>query len=100
MEFTTWQDAFNGSFELGGAVMAWLNVVVLYKAKRVAGVSVSVWTFFAAWGAWNLYYYPYLDQWASFWGGIPMVAANITWVIMAVRYQRRKIVIVIRKEAR
>ena len=86
----TWQDLCNGIFEGGGSIMAWLNVAVLYRAKEVRGVSVSAFAFFAAWGVWNLYYYPHLNQWASFVGGVPLACANVAWVVLAVIYRRRK----------
>jgi hypothetical protein len=42
--------------------------------------------FFTAWGFWNLYYYPHLDQWLSFFGGLFIVAGNFSWLILMVMY--------------
>jgi hypothetical protein len=38
--------------------------------------------FFAAWGLWNLVYYPTLSAMASFIGGVALVAGNMAWVVM------------------
>lgn len=83
-------DYINGLFEVGGAILCWINVKKLLEDRRVLGVYWPVQAFFAAWGLWNLFYYPSLDQWASFAGGVFLVAGNLTWVILAIRYSRRQ----------
>jgi len=83
-------DLINGIFEIFGGVFLMLNCFKLYKDKRVQGVSISVTVFFTAWGFWNLFYYPSLDQWASFFGGVLLVAANSVWVSMAIYYGIKK----------
>ncbi len=83
-------DFVNGIFELGGGILLVQNCRLLYRDKEVKGVSVPVTAFFAAWGLWNLFYYPHLEQWASFAGGLVIVSANLVWVGMAVYYARRK----------
>lgn len=85
----TWQDAANGAFELFGAPFIFLSVVKLLREKSVRGVSWIHASYFTAWGFWNLYYYPHLDQWLSFAGGTAIVLANVTWVILLVYYGRR-----------
>ncbi|KKL45911.1 hypothetical protein LCGC14_2350840, partial [marine sediment metagenome] len=62
-------DFINGAFELLGAVAIFGHVRRVLKDKAVAGVSILSVCFFASWGLWNLYYYPSLGQWVSFWGG-------------------------------
>ncbi len=37
---------------------------------------------------WNLYYYPYLDQFLSFWVGIFVVSTNAFWIGQMVYYRR------------
>lgn len=81
-------DLINAIFEFGGGILCWLNVRALWRDRVVRGVYWPVQGFFAAWGWWNLYYYPSLGQWASFWGGIFLVAGNTVWVILALRYRR------------
>lgn len=78
-------DLINGAFELTGGVVCWLNVRRLLRDRRVQGVDWRVSAFFSAWGFWNLFYYPSLSQWASFAGGVTLVVANTTWVVLALR---------------
>ncbi len=81
-------DIVNGLYESGGGLMNMLNVFALYKDKKVSGVRILPQAFFTSWGIWNLYYYPHLNQWASFTGGILIVVANILWVALAIYYTR------------
>lgn len=84
-------DIINGCFECLGGVMCWLNVTKLWRDKEVRGVYWPVQAFFAAWGWWNLYYYPSLGQWCSFFGGVILVVGNTLWVVFAVKYSRKAI---------
>ena len=86
-----WPDLINGGFELLGAVFTWRNYLQLRRDRRVAGVYWPTTAFFAAWGLWNLVYYPALAQWASFIGGIALVAGNVAWVVLALRLHYRKV---------
>jgi len=63
-------DLINGSFELLGSFVLLTNVVKLHKDKHIAGVHWSPTLFFALWGIWNAFYYPHLEQWISFSGGL------------------------------
>ncbi len=81
-------DVINSSFELLGTFAILGHVHRLWKDKNVAGVSLWATVFFASWGFWNLYYYPHLGQWWSFWGGIGIVLANIIWISGMVYYSR------------
>lgn len=83
-------DLINALFESSAGLFLWNNVRLLYKHKKVRGVSVLSTTVFTLWGYWNLYYYPYLNQWLSFLGGILVVFANTTWVYLALRYRGQK----------
>lgn len=80
-------DLINGSFELIGGVVGWLNVYKLYKDKAVKGIYWPLSLFYLAWGLWNLGYYPYLNQPASFWGGVFMVTSCLAWLKLAVKYR-------------
>jgi hypothetical protein len=82
-------DLTNAIFEIGGGFLMWLNVKVLYESKEVKGVDWRVSAFFFFWGVWNIYYYPSLDQWLSFYAGIWLSIANLVWVSMAVYYGRK-----------
>lgn len=80
-------DAINGAFEVVGGVCIWLNVRRLAKDKRISGIDWRVTGFFWAWGIWNLFYYPSLDQWASFAGGMVICAGNFVWLGLALKYR-------------
>ena len=82
-------DLINGLFELFGGVLLWKNVAQLHKDKETKGVHWSPVMFFAAWGYWNLYYYPSLNQWLSFMAGINIVTANTIWVLQMMYYLRK-----------
>lgn len=83
-------DIINGAFELISGMAMWADVRRLYLDRQIRGVYWPLRVFFAAWGLWNLFYYPHLDQWASFVGGLFLVIANIAWVGMALRYRLKK----------
>ncbi|HET8688644.1 MAG TPA: hypothetical protein VFM18_18675 [Methanosarcina sp.] len=80
-------DLINGSFELFGGVFILNHCRVLYQDKKVAGVSILSTAFFFAWGVWNLYYYPHLEQWLSFVGGLSIASANLLWVYLLIYYK-------------
>ena len=79
-------DLVNGLFEMFGAVLTWMNAHRLYKDKHIQGVYWPVTAFFTLWGLWNLYYYPALGQWFSFVGGLVLVAGNVVWTFLAIKY--------------
>jgi hypothetical protein len=83
-------DLINGLFECFGGLLLCRNCVQLYRDKMIRGVTWPVTLFFAAWGFWNCFYYPHLDQWLSFSGGLVIVSANTVWVTMAIFYTRRE----------
>lgn len=76
-------DIINGLFELVGAGFTWRNAWQLRIDHEIRGVYWPTSLFFAAWGLWNLVYYPELGQWASFSAGVVLVAGNIAWVTQA-----------------
>ena len=80
-------DYINAAFECVGAFLSWMNVRRLISDKKVAGVHWQVVGFFAAWGYWNLFYYPSLGQWWSTAAGGLLALANTVWVVLALRYQ-------------
>ncbi|KKL71436.1 hypothetical protein LCGC14_2094960, partial [marine sediment metagenome] len=46
--------------------------------------------FFTAWGYWNMFYYPHLGQWFSFFGGFAIVFVNTVWIVLAITYTGRR----------
>lgn len=80
-------DFVNGLFELCGAGFIYLHIRQVRKDKSVKGVSIPATVFFAAWGFWNLFYYPHLGQWLSFTGGLAIVTANTVWIGLMLKYR-------------
>jgi hypothetical protein len=83
-------DTINGLFECLGGVFIALSIRRLWIDKRVHGVSLVHPIFFNAWGFWNLYFYPAVNCWWSFWGGVGVVVTNTIWVSMMIYYRGRK----------
>ncbi len=79
-------DTINGTFELLGGVAILGHCKTLLKDKMVKGVNWGSVIFFTLWGFWNIYYFPHLDQWISFYGGIFIVLMNIFWLILIFKY--------------
>lgn len=80
-------DVINGGFEFISGLFCLINVFRLLKDKIVMGVSAIPTGFFSLWGIWNLYYYPTLNQWFSFIGGIFLVSINVWWLYLVFYYE-------------
>ncbi|MDT3735535.1 MAG: hypothetical protein ROZ00_04870 [Denitratisoma sp.] len=83
---TAWPDIVNGSFEAAAGIAVINHCFALWRDKEVRGLSVASVAFFAAWGVWNLFYYPHLDQFYSFAGGVFITFANAIYVAMLVHF--------------
>jgi hypothetical protein len=83
----TWPDWINGTFELCAGLAVLNHCRVLWIAKKHEGVSILSTAFFMSWGVWNLFYYPSLDQWMSFVGGLSIVSANCLWLVLMLKYR-------------
>lgn len=81
-------DLINGFFESIGGIMIWFNVLAIMKDKEVKGINWWTVVFFTSWGYWNLWYYPYLNQWASFLGGLVIVSGNTAWIYLCMKYRK------------
>lgn len=81
-------DIINGLFELIGGCFLFLNVLRLSKDKTVKGISPLVVIFWTTWGFWNLYYYPSVNCWWSFAGGILVVSMNAAWLFLLFWYSK------------
>jgi hypothetical protein len=86
----SYPDLINGLFELSGGFFILKSIFKLNKDKKVRGIHWSQAAFFMAWGYWNLYYYPYLEQWVSFIGGIGVVTTNTFWLGQMIYYLRKE----------
>lgn len=83
-------DIINGLFELLGGFLLALNIIELIKHKELKGIHWGPTVFFTVWGLWNLYYYPSLDQWFSFLGGLVITIINTIWLLLVIYYKLRK----------
>jgi hypothetical protein len=83
-------DLINGGFELISSIMVWWNIATLYRDKEIKGVHIVPTAFFFSWGIWNLFYYPHLNQWLSFFGGCSIVLANGIWVLQMFHYGQNR----------
>lgn len=79
----------NGAFEALAAFFLLLHVIRLHRDKQVKGVSIVAVVFFTLWGLWNAsVYYPGLEQWLSWLGGLAVVSVNALYVVMLLYYSR------------
>lgn len=85
-----WQDILNGIFESLGGLFITLSCIKLHRDKKVKGVSFIHVAYFTLWGYWNIHYYPHLDQWLSFAGGLVVVLTNTIWLGMLFYYLRKE----------
>lgn len=80
-------DMTNAAFEVMGGILVLNHCRVVWKDKDVKGVSILSTALFTLWGMWNIYFYPSLGQWWSFWGGLVIFWANVLWVYLMLRYR-------------
>lgn len=85
-----WPDVVNAIFECAGGFFVALSARKTLQDKKVRGVSWMTAAFFTSWGIWNLYFYPSLEQWTSFFGGIFVCTANIVWLSALIYYTRKE----------
>lgn len=83
-------DLINGLLECGGGVFISMSIVKLHRDRLVRGVAWQASAFFTAWGFYNLYFYPHLDQWLSFLGCGLTTFANVIWFGQIIYYKRRE----------
>lgn len=81
-------DHINGCFEFIGGVLLLLNCRRMYRDKEVKGMSIWPVMFFTSWGYWNVFFYPSLEQWWSFYGGLMVAVANTLWISMILYYRK------------
>ncbi len=82
-------DIINGFFEIIACIITWLNIYKIEKDKIVKGIYWPTNLFFLIWGLWNLYYYPSLEQYFSFYMGLALAFSNIIWVYLAYKYNKK-----------
>lgn len=80
-------DHINACFELGGALLIWLNVRRLYHDKSVRVVFAPVFVFYTLWGFWNCVFYPAVGQILSFYAGLGTTFGSMARVCLARRLE-------------
>ena len=55
-------DLINSLFEISAGLLNTMNIFRIFKDKTTKGISWIPLSIFTMWGAWNLYYYPSLNQ--------------------------------------
>lgn len=78
-------DVINGMFEIGGGLAILLSIIKLMRDRQVRGFHWGQLAFYTLWGLWNTFYYPHLDQWWSFMGGMFVVYMNSLYLGMIAR---------------
>lgn len=81
-------DLINGGFEACASIFILNHCRVLWASKQANGVSLLSTAFFMVWGLWNLFYYPHLGQTFSFYAGIAVVLANLTWIFVILKIRK------------
>jgi hypothetical protein len=78
-------DLVNSFFQLGMAIIAWMNVVRLLRDRKVRGVTplTVAWPMLMGW--WNIIYFSTLGHYFSLVVGIALAAANTLWVTFWVK---------------
>jgi len=93
-------DSINACFELGGALLIWLNVRRLYRDKSVRGVFAPVFVFYTLWGFWNCVFYPAVGQMLSFYAGAGTTLGNLAWCALAWKHRGRNFRSFVARETR
>lgn len=83
-------DIINAMFHFCGGWFILLHILTLRKDKSVRGVNTLAAAFFCTWGAWNIYFYPHLEQLWSFAAGIFIFLMNAVWVGQMIYYKRKE----------
>lgn len=85
-----WADKVNGTFVTLAGFFIVLHCIRLIRDKKVRGVSVTSTCFFTLVGLWNLYFYPHINHFYSFFCGIWVVSANCLRVSLMIYYIRKE----------
>lgn len=80
-------DAINAAFEFSACLAILANCRALWAARMARGYSMVSVAFYTAWGFWSLAFLAYLGQWASFACALGIVAANMVYVTLLIRFR-------------
>lgn len=80
-------DQINGILEMAASIFILNHCRVLEKDKAVKGISILSVVFFTLYGIFNIFYYPSIAQWVSFWAGLFIVVVNFLYLWMVLKYK-------------
>lgn len=83
-------DMVNSSFVFISGALLSLNIRRIWQDKKVKGVSPWPVAFFFAWGGWDFYYYPHLDQWYSLTASVVATLFNGAWLVLWYKYRNNE----------
>ena len=85
-----WTDAVNGGYESLASLFLLINVMRLHRDKECKGVSIVSTAFFASWGYWNCFFYPYNGHLFSAIAGVLVAGMNTFWVGQMIYYRKAR----------
>ena len=80
MNISPYADKINAALELCGAFVIFLNIRKTYHDKSIRGIDWRYLAFYIGWGVWNMFYYPSLGQWWSFYAGLMIIWLDCVWL--------------------
>ena len=80
-------DIINSIFEFGALIAAVVNIIKIYKDKKVRGVYWPAWIFYGIWSLWAIFYYITVSHWFSMVMSIGAAVAILMWLIFAFIYR-------------
>ena len=80
-------DIINALFEAGAVIALAFHIRAIRRAKQFVGASIVPIAFYAAWGAWNLVYYPSLGQTWSTVAGVGVFSMNLIHLVFIAYYR-------------
>ena len=81
-------DLINGGVGIVGTLFILRSIVLLYKHKQVRGIFWPIAIFFSGASTWSGYFFYELQMVYSFWANVCYAVANLTWLMLAVKYRR------------
>lgn len=84
-------DLINAIFEFAGGLAIIPSIYAVYRDKQVKGVNWLTTGFFALWGLWNTFFYPYNGFILSCIAGVWLATLNVWWVVLQIHYSNKGI---------
>ena len=76
-----------GFLSVMAGMNAW-NIRLLWRDKRVVGISPLTVLFRSSANVWQAWFFFQMGEWAAFSAAVPATALNLAWVVLALYYQR------------